>query len=68
MIKHNEDLENKLLKVQEEARRIGTACTLSKDQLELLKTHERHNHDMPAADVYSLATTGVFPERISRRA
>ena len=59
-MKHNEDLENKLSKVQQEACRIGTASTLSKDQLELLKTYERHNHVMPAASVQSLATTVVF--------
>ena len=32
IIKYDENLENKLLQVQEEARRIGTASTLNKDQ------------------------------------
>ena len=64
IIKHNEDLENKLLKVQEEARRIGTTSIISKDQLELLKIHDRHNHVMSVVDMQLLATTGIFPKRI----
>ena len=65
-IKHNEDLENKILKAQEEAHRIGTTSTLSKDQLELIKIHERCNHVMSVADIQLLAATGVFPKRLSK--
>lgn len=39
LINKNKDLEHKLAKVQEEARQIGTAETLSKDQSELLRIH-----------------------------
>ena len=66
IIKHNEDLENKLLKVQEEARRIGTASTLNIDQQELLRIHERFNHVMSAYDIQLLAGTDVIPKSISK--
>ena len=65
-MKHNEDLENKLLKVQEEARRIGTASTLKKDKLELPKINERHNHEVSITDMKLLAATGVFPKKLSK--
>lgn len=65
-IKHNEDLENKLLKVQEEARRIGTASTFNKDQLELVKNCEGHNYATSVADMQLLAATGIFSKRLSK--
>ena len=66
IIKKNEDLETKLVQVQKEARRIGTTSTLAKDQLELLRIHERYNHVMSVADIQRLAASGVFPKRLSK--
>ena len=40
LIKHDEDLQDKLLKVQEESRRIETESTITRDQQELLLIHE----------------------------
>ena len=51
LINKNKDLEEKLAKVQEEARQIGTKETLSKDQSKLLQLHERYNHVIPIADI-----------------
>ena len=64
IIKHNEYLENELLKVQEEARVVGTSSTLNKNQLELLKIHERHNQLMSIANIQLLVATRTLPKRI----
>ena len=60
------DLEDKLLQVQEEAKHIGTTETISKDQLEHLRTHERHNHIASMANVQSLAAAREFISRRSK--
>ena len=66
--KHNEYLENKLLKIQEESRQIGTTSTLNKDQLELLRIHESHHHVTSAATTHLIEATGTFPKSFSKRA
>ena len=66
MIKDNKDLEDKLLKVQEEAHQIGTASTLNKDQLELLKINERHNHVVSVAEMQLLTANVIFPKSLSK--
>ena len=65
LISKNKDLERKLSKVQEEAKLIGTAETLSKDQGELLCLHERFNHVISIVDLQILAAAGHFPKRLS---
>ena len=54
------------MQVQEEARRIGTASTLTRDQQELLRIHERCNHVTSVADMQLLSATSVFPKRLSK--
>ena len=66
LISKNKDLELKLSKVQEEAKMIGTADTLSKDQSELLRLHERFNHVIYIPDLQTLAAAGHFPKRSSK--
>lgn len=66
LINKNQDLEKKLAKVQEEARMIGTSETLSKDQTELLRIHERYNHVISIPDIQILAAAGHFPSRLAK--
>ena len=58
-MKHNEDSQCKLLKAQEEAHRIGTVSTLTRDQQDLLRIHETCNHAISAAGMQTLAAIGV---------
>ena len=66
LVKHNESLQDNILKVQDEVRRIGIASTLTIDQQDFLRIHERHNNDMSVADTQLLAATGVFLKRLSK--
>ena len=50
LMKHNEDLQDKLGKVQDESRCIGTSSTLTRDQQDLLRIYETYNHVMYVDD------------------
>ena len=60
LIAKNSDLEDKLLKLQEDAKQVCTKETLDKNQLELLQLHERFNHVISIADLQLLAAAGHF--------
>ena len=62
----NADLEEKLLKIQKEAILTGTSETLNKDQQELLRIHERHNHVILILDIQALAAASHFPKTLSK--
>ena len=66
VIKKNEDLVNKLEVLQKDIKNIGTADDLTKDQIELLKMHERHDHVISTPDIKLLAAAGCFPKRLAR--
>ena len=65
LIATNADLEDKLLKLQEDAKQTCTKETLDKNQLELLQLHERFNHVISIADLQLLAAAGHFPKQLS---
>ena len=62
IIKHNEDLQDKLLKDQEESRFVWTANVLNKCQQELIQNHERCNYTMQEAEIQLLAALNTFYE------
>ena len=66
IIKHNDDLKYKLLKVQEEARHLGTAAALTKDKQDLLRVYERHYLAMSVSNTQLLSAVGSFPKIISK--
>ena len=66
LIKKNDDLELKLLNLSKDLNLMRTSSTLSNDQAELLRIHERYNHVLSIADIQLLAASGKFPSRLSK--
>ena len=60
------DVEEKLTRFREEDKLIGTSDSLNKDQTELLRRHERHNHVISIVHLQLLVAVDHFPTRSSK--